>query len=123
MEHLTTQLNGVEVVNPAEIAERFAVSLPAVYVWARREDFPKPLMTTGGTQRPRHIYSLDEVEAWIADHQETRGGRGKAHLLGRKVLSLANTNPTLYSQIENLLDEHDKAVSASMARHPAGKSF
>jgi predicted DNA-binding transcriptional regulator AlpA len=117
---LRKELNGTEVVSPAEIAERFAVSLPAVYVWARQADFPEPLLTMGGEQRKRNLYSLDEVAEWVAKRETLKGGRGKAHLLGRKVLSLANTNPELYSQIVSLLDRHDSEVSASMDRHPAG---
>lgn len=101
---LRKELNGVEVVSPAEIAERFAVSLPAVYVWARQADFPEPLLTMGGTERKRNIYSLDEVSEWVAKRGTLKGGRGKAHLLGRRVLSLANTNPEIYKQIEQLLE-------------------
>ena len=104
---LKMEINGTEVVSPMEIASRFGVSLPAVYVWARRSDFPTPLLTTGGSQRPRHIYSANEIESWVAEHLDAKGGRGKAHLIGRRVLGLATSNPEIYKQIEKLLESTD----------------
>lgn len=104
---LKMEINGTEVVSPMEIASRFGVSLPAVYVWARRSDFPTPLLRTGGAQRPRYIYSASEIEVWVAEHLDAKGGRGKAHLIGRKVLGLATSNPELYKQIEKLLESTD----------------
>lgn len=121
METLTKQINGVEVVSPAEISVKFGVSLPGVYVWARQSDFPKPVFTMGGETRKRHLYSLAEVSEWVALHQSTKAGRGRANLIGRRVLTMAHTDPELYAQIISLIDEHGERLSASMDRHPSAR--
>ena len=114
------ELNGVEVVSPNEIAERFGVSLPAVYVWARQTDFPTPVLTMGGETRKRHLYSYAEVSEWVNARLTTKAGRGQANLLGRRLLRLATVRPDLFAEIQSILDKVDTEIQASMERHPAG---
>lgn len=102
---ITLTVNGVEVLTPRGIAQRYAMSYPGVVLWRQQPDFPKPVLTTGGKSKPRHLYAITEIDTWLSQREVITQKRNEAMSVGARVARLAFTNPTLYAEIESMLAE------------------
>ncbi len=52
----------MQYISDLQLAEKYGVTRPTVWRWARYTDFPKPLKLSPGCTR----WKLAEIEAWEA---------------------------------------------------------
>ena len=102
---MPNELNGMRLASTGEIANLLGKKYVTLVAWRNRyADFPKPVLVLNPTStKPRPIYNVDEVTAWVA--QSRPQTRGMVSKLGSRMMKLRESDPTAYENIIRLLEQ------------------
>lgn len=98
-------LNGIPLASTGELATLLGKKYVTLVAWRNRyADFPKPVLVlnANGT-KPRPIYNVDEVTAWVNTGRPQT--RGMASTLGSRLMKLRESDQTTYEAIIRMLEQ------------------
>jgi hypothetical protein len=98
-------LNGISLATTGELATLLGKKYVTLTAWRNRyADFPKPVLVLNATsKKPRPIYNVDEVTAWVNTARPTT--RGLVSKLGSRLMKLRESDPTTYEVIIRMLEQ------------------